>query len=683
MNNVKFLFPGIFLALALVVTAAGAEIDTDYFQKMPHNLLTPDYYQPNPNPLEPLDDTVNVRVNSDNSGQIQNEQQLCINPTNPDNVVAVWRDFRLGYRRVGIGYSFDGGLTWTDNLFPVTGRPWHSDPGLTYDIYGNFYTVVLAYEPDQSYSGFEVFKSTNGGVTWGNPTVAIDGVPNVFEDKELIACDRTPGSPYQGNLYIAWTRFYSTNIHVIRSTDGNNSWSSPVRISDAGGVQWPNPVVGADGVVYVAWVSYYDDIRLDRSYNGGASWGSDINITDIYTASDYINGSILVFSYPALDADISGGEYHGNLYLAYMDRTSGDYDIYFRRSTNEGSSWSSAARLNDDSFNNGRDQFHPWLVVDENGVITVMFYDRRNDPNNLLYDIYITQSSDAGYTWTENQRVTTVSSNPTTLTTAGLIGEYSGLSVRNGVANLAWTDFRLGDQDTYSARIETYSASDLSIEMIPDETPPVYVIAGGSFSYTGVLANNTGQQQVSDVWVNLTIPGGGSYGPVQEFYNVVLNPNQQISVPDIIQDVPGFAPEGTYNYIANCGNYPSDIIDSDTFQFIVYHLGDGAETGGDWKLAGWFDNDSYELPRTSGLLGNYPNPFNASTTIRYTLTDDRDVSLKVYNLMGELVEILVGEHKTAGNHSVRWDGTQMASGIYYYKLTVGDESYTKRMTLLK
>ena len=443
---------------------SGFAQDYNYLEPYHNDLFKTNYFQSQFKPNEAFDETLNVRINSDTTSEIQNEQQICINPTNPENVVAVWRDFRLGYRRVGVGYSFDGGFTWTDDLFPATGRPWHSDPGLTYDLDGNFYAVVLAYEPDGSYSGFEVFKSTDGGITWGDPVIAIDGVPDVFEDKELIGCDRVSDSPYQGNLYIVWKRFDESNAYIIYSSDGGATWSSEIMISDGPSLQWVVPVVGAGGVVYVPWVGYYSDlINIDRSYDGGQSWGEDIIITEVYRSYYYLHGNIKSYSFPAMDADISGGSYNGNLYVAYMDKLIYEYehdcDIFFRRSTDDGETWSERLRINDDEIDNGCDQFHPWLVVDENGVITVMFYDRRNDPeNNLSYDIYLTQSFDAGVTWTENHRITTESSNPgENIVLAGKIGEYSGLAVRNGYANLAWTDWRLGDQDTYSARVMTYT----------------------------------------------------------------------------------------------------------------------------------------------------------------------------------------------------------------------------------
>lgn len=464
----------IVLAAILMIPSANARMPYgwDHLKPIPNVWITPDNLKGNPSPVSPDDDTLNVRINSDNSGQLQNEQQVWINPYDQDNVVAVWRDFRFGYRRVGVGYSLDGGSTWTDELLPVGQLPWHSDPGLTYDLSGNFYAMTLSLNASSTSSGFEIFRSTNGGLSWEDPVWAIQSGSDVFEDKEMIACDRAPDSPYQGNLYISWTRFSDNNRRTdccfIRSVDGNQNWDPPIIISDNPTLQWPLPVVGAGGTLYVAWVSYrYSQIRLDRSSDGGETWGDDIIVTNCYEPSTLLNGDIMVFSFPAMDADITGGRYHGNLYVAYMDKTNYDRDIYFRKSTDQGETWSNAVRINDDEWDNGCDQFHPWLTVDENGILTAMFYDRRNDEqHNLLYDIYYTQSFDGGDSWTDNVRVTTESSDPSAGGTvlAGLIGEYSGVSLKNGWANFVWTDFRNNEQDTYGARIRTYVPTDVKDE---------------------------------------------------------------------------------------------------------------------------------------------------------------------------------------------------------------------------
>ena len=94
----------------------------------------------------PFDEHLNQRLNTDNSGEIQNEEQVCINPLDPDNMVAVWRDFREGYRRIGVGYTVDGGESWSDVLFPQMYYEWQSDPVLVVDHNGVFTANVITFE---------------------------------------------------------------------------------------------------------------------------------------------------------------------------------------------------------------------------------------------------------------------------------------------------------------------------------------------------------------------------------------------------------------------------------------------------------------------------------------------------------------------------------------------------------
>jgi hypothetical protein len=95
------------------------------------------------------------------------------------------------------------------------------------------------------------------------------------------------------------------------------------------------------------------------------------------------------------------------------------------------------------------------------------------------------------------------------------------------------------------------------------------------------------------------------------------------------------------------------------------------------------EDDSEMLPLTTTLHQSYPNPFNASTTIRYQLAADAEVKLSIYNLLGRKVANLVDTKQPAGKHEVRWDASGFSSGIYFYKLTAGEKSTSRRMVLLK
>ncbi|NOZ62135.1 MAG: T9SS type A sorting domain-containing protein [Calditrichaeota bacterium] len=85
---------------------------------------------------------------------------------------------------------------------------------------------------------------------------------------------------------------------------------------------------------------------------------------------------------------------------------------------------------------------------------------------------------------------------------------------------------------------------------------------------------------------------------------------------------------------------------------------------------------------------NYPNPFNPETQISYTLSNAEHVSLKIYNMQGQLIRTLIDETQSAGSHSVKWDGTndageKVVSGVYLYKLQAGTDSFSRKMMLMK
>lgn len=89
------------------------------------------------------------------------------------------------------------------------------------------------------------------------------------------------------------------------------------------------------------------------------------------------------------------------------------------------------------------------------------------------------------------------------------------------------------------------------------------------------------------------------------------------------------------------------------------------------------------LPNAFSLAQNYPNPFNANTQINFTIPTTSDVNLSVYNMLGQKIATLVSETLNAGNHSVNWNASDVASGVYFYKLAAGDKTEVQNMTLIK
>ncbi len=142
--------------------------------------------------------------------------------------------------------------------------------------------------------------------------------------------------------------------------------------------------------------------------------------------------------------------------------------------------------------------------------------------------------------------------------------------------------------------------------------------------------------------------------------------------------------------------------------FDVYPASDEPYTVGAWSSYPWFESgiiavssrvgglfilapslsvgvsaESEELPAEVKLTGNYPNPFNPETTIRYALPQAGKVRLVVYDLLGQEVAILVDGSRPAGHHTVRFDGDDLPSGSYVYRLQVGEEVVVRTMTLVK
>jgi len=92
--------------------------------------------------------------------------------------------------------------------------------------------------------------------------------------------------------------------------------------------------------------------------------------------------------------------------------------------------------------------------------------------------------------------------------------------------------------------------------------------------------------------------------------------------------------------------------------------------------------------KATALIGNYPNPFNPTTTISFQLAGTSQVELSIFNIKGQLVNTLVNEQMNSGVYNIEWNGKDMAgeavsSGFYFYKLNTNRYSSTKKMILLK
>jgi hypothetical protein len=435
---------------------------------------------------------------------LNNEEQVWICPTDSNVIVANWRDFRLGYRQMGIGRSTDGGLTWIDSLVSKSMQifGWdsqQSDPTLNADRLGNFVMSALDWDAFGStgLSTIAFYRSTDKGVSWTGPVPCVWSGSNVtFEDKQFIAIDRT-GGIYDGNVYCMWARFYDgpNRLQFVRSLDGVQTFEDTIIVGpqqfpsgcgvrDAG--QFSFPLVNSNGDVHAFWQGFaYDSsgnctgvqtIKHAISTDGGQSFTYPDTVLTV-SGYQYAAGGINTYSAPAADADITGGPFDGNIYISFTNIGPEDgsrSDVDFVRSTDNGVTWSPRLQIDDAIDADLNDGFHPWLIVNQEGVIVVIFYDQRFDsPNYLLFDCIAAYSFDGGLTFTSNHRISSVSSNPgdlksdradlpamvaadgsltpLALSRAGLIGEYIGVTAYYDKINATWTDSRDGNSEVYTA----------------------------------------------------------------------------------------------------------------------------------------------------------------------------------------------------------------------------------------
>ncbi len=99
-------------------------------------------------------------------------------------------------------------------------------------------------------------------------------------------------------------------------------------------------------------------------------------------------------------------------------------------------------------------------------------------------------------------------------------------------------------------------------------------------------------------------------------------------------------------------------------------------------------SDNNTIPLVTELFGNYPNPFNPTTRIKFSLKSDSFVKLTIYNIKGQKIKELINKHLDAGYYNIIWDGDdsngkKVASGVYFYRFSAGKYSKIGRMILMK
>lgn len=403
----------------------------------------------------------NVKIyESEGNGLGPCEPSIFINPKNVNNIV-------VGSILDNVHYSFDAGLTWeTKKIQSDLGV--FGDPCIVADNTGNFYYLHLSdpdkigWKSDKILNQIVIQKSNDGGKSWSVGT-GIGYNPPKQQDKEWAVVN-----PFNKEIYVTWTEFDQygsknstdkSRILFSKSTDGGNSFSKPIKLSQFEGncidddltPEGAVPAVGINGEIFVAW-GFNHKIYFDKSVDNGQNWLED----DIIIASQKSGWSTEIAGIgrsngmPVTAVDHSNSKHRGTIYVNWTDVRNGinNTDVFIAKSKNNGKTWSKPKKVNTDK--SVSHQFLTWMSVDpKTGYIYIVYYDR-DQLNNNKTDVSLAVSYNGGKKFVSKK----ISENPfSAVPKEVFFGDYNNINAINGVIRPVWTHYENGKLSIFTAII--------------------------------------------------------------------------------------------------------------------------------------------------------------------------------------------------------------------------------------
>jgi subtilisin-like proprotein convertase family protein len=411
-------------------------------------------------------------INISNVNDSQFESDIAINPTNPQNLAVVASGGDGNGDELFVAYSFNGGQNWTkaslDNNtdFVVGTFEARFNGSLEFDALGNLHVVYLTELLVPRTVVYAV--STTGGASFTARQIAGS---NTFNDMPRLAVG--PAGPNTTNQAVVIT-YKNNNSDLVATTavasslGGVSTFSTPqvfYRRSITAEGDYPSPAVGPNGEIAITWQdtssSTAAEVWITADVDGTVGGLSFPNARIVLSSNagdrDSIPATPFVGSYasPRLAYDLSNRATRGRLYLVYEDKASifsnDDTNVFIISSSNNGSSFGSPVRINDDAGANS--QFFADISVDPiTSALFVAWYDARNDlgggigtdtdfSTNSEVEIYGSYSTDGGQTWAPNVLISDGVSNRRDDPNLGTdFGRYIGVTNYGGVGYVAWAD---------------------------------------------------------------------------------------------------------------------------------------------------------------------------------------------------------------------------------------------------
>ncbi len=601
------------------------------------------------------------------------EQWTTSSPISP-----LWIFFGVNASPQNARGSTDGGLSWYlfNPAYPggTCCDPWAAYTGSGVLVYGS------------GVNGQYVYRSTNNGQTWTAPVLSVSGV-----DRNNLAAEVTGNGPYANYVYAAMTPG-----NFGRSTDAGATWTTTFAASNTlpGCYITVGPNGATDGgcVIFCAvnGSSTAWNYNFWRSTNGGANFTlastqQFAGYVGFWTGQRMTINNVRTNPHPKMAMDNSNGPYRGRLYLVHSNNdppgNGNKPDVWLRYSADQGATWSSAIRINDNPNPELSDQWFPEIWCDKTtGILYIHWYDTRNGPSTFQCDMYATYTADGGASFAPNQRITNATwtwPNPPCSPNC-YRGDYTGITANSLTSFSVWGDHRNGTAlnmgayfPDFAMRVKPDSAI---MNNLNDSTFRFVVIPGVK------LWNRTTKFTASVS----PVPGSGTI-TLSLLDRISNNPRDSLTTfPDSLKlriRTSGGVTPGIYTVSVRANGTNGTPVHRRTVTLNVM------------DFTGIASQDV--VPSEFYLYQNYPNPFNPSTNIRIDIPTTNPlpggvpegrsgfVRLTVFDLLGREVSTLVNKNLKPGKYEFQFNGSELPSGIYFYKLSAGEYTATRKMILIK
>ena len=615
-----------------------------------------------------ISDAINSQINS------------VMTADNNGGAIIAWQDFRNGkYEIFAQRMTFSGTEIWATNGIAICTQDSNLNPVIASDGAGGAIIAWQSYRNSATGDLYAQRINSNGDVIW-----TTDGVPlcQLFFERNTLAIL----SDNNGGAIITWQDFRSGNgfadIYAQRvNSTGVMQWTANgVSVCNQAAEQLGPKLVGdAAGGAFVTWYDIragnYDIYTQRLGADGAALWTTN-GVATCTMGTDQLK--------PEMCTD----GVDGVIITWYDYRSTTDYNIYAQRHGPLGGIlWITDGIVMNNNV--AYAQIDPKIISDNAGGAIISWTDYRT---GTFSDIYAQHVSFSGaLLWTATGVTICTSSNDQI--TSQLASDGSG------GAYIIWEDHRNpSNSDIYVQKISStaalfWSAEGMAVcEIANDQKNPAIIADGISGAY--VVWQDFRGGSTSDIYASAF----GSVLPVElaSFTSIVNGTNVKLnwstiselnnsgfdierkSIENIWIKIGNTAGAGNSNTVSNYA-FEDRNLTTGKYNYRLKQI----DFNGNFEYFNLSNEVIIGVPGKYSLSQNYPNPFNPSTTISYALPVARFVSLKIYDMMGREVADLVNTNQDAGFYSVKFDGSKLSSGIYFYKMKSGDFTAVKKLILMK